>query len=225
MTHPTEHSKKEETPRELAVRIRQYGVGGIAQCERAASVLESQAAEIDFLIRAVRALMAGALRYVGYQCADCDAQIVEGGSLCKKTGKFHTCPKIGAANKPAAGPCGCAADYCMKTGPLGAALAVQVTCRRHINSDGDVYIHGPGTFPHSEGCRCERCSPPKAKAPAGPFYDTPIEHPDYCHEHGGHLVGSPACELARERASKKASCEPCKHGNAHGQCQHCLNAL
>jgi hypothetical protein len=27
-------------------------------------------------------------------------------------------------------------------------------------------------------------------------------HPDYCHEHGNHLRGSPACDLAIEKARR-----------------------
>lgn len=39
---------------------------------------------------------------------------------------------------------------------------------------------------------CPICEPPSR----------PLEqqHPDYCHEHGGHLRDSPACELARDKA-------------------------
>lgn len=52
--------------------------------------------------------------------------------------------------------------------PLGDGVPIDKRTHQSAQEtkpDGeDSYIHGPGTFPHSDGCRCARCSPPETPA-------------------------------------------------------------
>lgn len=61
--------------------------------------IQTLRAEVERLNAALGAVMGGMIRYVGYDCADCGAQIIEGNSLCKKTGNPHTPPKNGLGAK------------------------------------------------------------------------------------------------------------------------------
>lgn len=58
-------------------------------------VVRERDAEIERQRVALGMLTGATIRYVGYDCADCGLQIVEGGSICKKTGNPHTPPKNG----------------------------------------------------------------------------------------------------------------------------------
>lgn len=63
---------------------------------------------------------------------------------------------------------------CGLTWQVGCHFAFEVkevfcTCGRMVSVNraavepaDDCYIHGPGTFPHSDGCRCSKCSPERA---------------------------------------------------------------
>jgi predicted RNA-binding Zn-ribbon protein involved in translation (DUF1610 family) len=82
----------------LVARLREVkkwitaGRGAVQLCEEAAD-------EIERLRAALGASLRGAIRYVGYDCADCGAQIIEGNSICRETGRIHTTPKNGLGSK------------------------------------------------------------------------------------------------------------------------------
>lgn len=81
------------------------------------------------------------------------AQETEAGATCKwteieeGTGKFNTC-------KPG------------ESFHLSQGMDLYPFCHwcgREIEVTDDCYIHGPGTFPHSDGCLCSKCKPYNGK--------------------------------------------------------------
>lgn len=63
-------------------------------------LMKQMAAENEKLKLALGAALKGAIRYVGYACADCGMQVIEGRSICKVSGNPHTTPKNGLEVKP-----------------------------------------------------------------------------------------------------------------------------